>query len=255
MPVLCFVKVNVAMSGETDNGLTFGASIGIRAGHDVDLDAGDLGKATNNDGNALSATDMGAIYVSGGFGKLSFKSEGIDNIHNDGFSHDVMYEKTFGAVAFTATADITGASGQGDHFAVKVVYTAGPATFTLAADDSSEADVTFAYAINDMITASINHDTDGQGTDSETIVKVAYSNNGLTAHLALADDDDDQWELGLGYAANGLSIAAVFAENDGATPAGTEADLTASYDLGGGMSINAATNESGAWFIGSKMTF
>ena len=195
---------------------------------------------------------MGAIYVSGGFGKLSFKSEGIDNIHNDGFSHDVMYEKTFGAVAFTATADITGASGQGDHFAVKVVYTAGPATFTLAADDSSEADVTFAYAVNDMITASVNYDSNGQ-TTSETIVKVAYSNAGVTAHLALADDDDDQWELGLGYAANGLSIAAVFAENDGA--GGTESDITASYDLGGGMSINAATNESGAFFIGSKMSF
>ena len=47
------------------------------------------------------------------------------------------------------------------------------------------------------------------------------------------------WELGLGYAANGLSIAAVFAENDGAAVAG-ESDITASYDLGGGMSINAA---------------
>ena len=90
-------------------------------------------------------------------------------------------------------------------------------------------------------------------TDAETIVKVAYSNAGVTAHLALADDDDDQWELGLGYAANGMSIAAVLAENDGAGD--MESDITASYDLGGGMTINAATNESGAFFVGSKMSF
>ena len=278
------VSVTAAMSGETDGGLTFGSSLTFRSGDDVDLDVGDI---TN--GGALGATSLGNIYVSGDFGKLTFDNGGIDNAHNDGYSHDVMYEGTFGAVSVTVTADLDGAdqgtaavaaaaavadaagvqgtnavtevvaapAKDGNDYSIKLSYSANGLTLTGATDDSSEYDVTAAYAINDMLTASVNYDSNGQTVasvaKSETIVKVAYSNAGVTAHLAIADDKDDAWELGLGYAANGMSIAAVLAENDGAGD--MESDITASYDLGGGMTINAATNESGAFFIGSKMSF
>ena len=62
------VTVTAAMSGETDGGLTFGASLTFRSGDDVDLDVGDL--ATNpatsalQGADALSATSLGNIYVS-----------------------------------------------------------------------------------------------------------------------------------------------------------------------------------------------
>ena len=248
-------SITAAMSGETDGGLTFGASLTVRNGDDVDLDTGDL-QSNPAAHAALSDTSFGNIYVSGGFGKLTFDDNGIDNAHNDDFSHDVMYTGTFGAVAVTATADVDGSgTADGESFSVKTVYSSDALPVTFATDDGGESDTTLAYAVNDMITASLNYDTNGQ-TTAETIVKVAYSNAGVTAHLALADDDDDQWELGLGYTANGMSIAAVFAENDGdATTTDEEMDITASYDLGGGMTMNAAYNESGAFFIGSKMSF
>ena len=250
------VTVTAAMSGETDGGLTFGASLSMRSGNDVDLDTGDLNKATNVATNKLSDMSLGNIYVSGDFGKLTFDQNGIDNLMDDAFAHDVSYAGTFGALAVTATANVDGGSqaANGGDFSVKAVYSANGLTATVTADDSSDFDVTAAYALNDMVTVSLNYDTDGQSaTESETIAKVAYSNAGVTAHLAFADDKDDAWELGLGYAANGMSIAAVFAEDGEGTK--TESDITASYDLGGGMSINAATNETGAFFIGSKMSF
>jgi outer membrane protein OmpU len=251
------VSVTAAMSGETDNGLTFGASLTFRAGNDIDLDVGDLATENNSEKKFSDDVDLGNIYVSGGFGKLTFDRDGIDNVHNDDIQHDVMYEHTLGNVAFSATYNLNNENTAGDEFSAKVAYTANPVTFTFKTDDSGEADATLAYVMNDMITASINYDTDGQTIEAieakKTTVKAAYSNNGLTAHLALADEEDDQWELGLGYAANDLSVAAVIAENDGT--GSTETDLTASYDLGGGISINAATNESGAFFIGSKMSF
>jgi hypothetical protein len=50
-----------------------------------------------------------------------------------------------------------------------------------------------------------------------------------------------------------MSFGVVAAENDGAGD--TEMDVTASYDLGGGMSIKGATNESGAWFVGTALAF
>jgi outer membrane protein OmpU len=257
------VSVTAAMSGETDGGLTFGASLSFRAGDDVDLDVGDLGtnEASGAVGDFASETSLGNIYVSGDFGKLTFDSAGIDNLMDDASTNvmDAQYEGTFGALAVTLQANLDGtaATAKDGDWAAKAVYSANGVTVTGATNSGSEYDVTAAYAINDMLTASVNYDSNGQTVasvaKSETIVKVAYSNAGVTAHLAIADDKDDEWELGLGYAANGLSIAAVFAEDGEGTK--TESDITASYDLGGGMSINAATNESGAFFIGSKMTF
>ena len=248
------VTVTAAMSGETDSGLTFGASLSFRAGHDVDLDVGDL--ADNNQDYLYEfedehmATSLGNIYVSGDFGKLTFDANGVDNAHNDDIAHDVMYTGTFGALAVTATANVEGGStSDGGDFSLKVVYSADGVTATAATDDGGEYDATLAYVVNDMLTASVNYDSNGGDTGAETAVKVAYANDGITAALTLKDGVAvNQWALALGYAANG------FAVNVAVDDAGSE-DLSASYDLGGGMSINAATNETGAFFVGSKMTF
>ena len=245
------VSVTAAMSGETDGGLTFGASLTMRSGDDVDLDVGDITIADA----ALSATSLGNIYVSGDFGKLTFDANGIDNAHNDDFSHDVMYTGTFGALAVTATANVEGGvTADGEDYSLKLVYTANGLTLTGATDDGGEYDVTAAYAINDMLTASVNFDSNG-GTvagDDETIVKVAYANDGITAALSIKDGVvGNEWAFALGYAANGMAVN--LAVDDG----GSE-DLSASYDLGGGMSVLAGANEGDAgraWFIGSKMTF
>ena len=246
------VSVTAAMSGETDGGLTFGASLTMRSGDDVDLDVGDITIAAA----ALSGTSLGNIYVSGDFGKLTFDANGIDNAHNDAFSHDVMYTGTFGAVAVTATANIEdGVTADGEDFSLKVVYAANGLTLTGATDDGGEYDVTAAYAINDMLTASVNFDSNGgtvAGSD-ETIVKAAYANDGITAALSIKDGVvGNEWAVALGYAANGMAVN--LAVDDG----GSE-DLSASYDLGGGMSVLAGANEGAAgdraFFIGSKMTF
>jgi outer membrane protein OmpU len=246
------VSVTAAMSGETDGGLTFGASLTMRSGDDVDLDVGDITIADA----ALSATSLGNIYVSGDFGKLTFDANGIDNAHNDDFSHDVMYTGTFGALAVTATANVEGGvTADGEDYSLKLVYAANGLTLTGATDDGGEYDVTAAYAINDMLTASVNFDSNG-GTvagDDETIVKVAYANEGVTAALSIKDGVvGNEWAVALGYAANGMAVN--LAVDDG----GSE-DLSASYDLGGGMSVLAGANEGAAgdraFFIGSKMSF
>ena len=246
------VSVTAAMSGETDGGLTFGASLTMRSGDDVDLDVGDITIAAA----ALSATSLGNIYVSGDFGKLTFDANGIDNAHNDDFSHDVMYTGTFGALSVTATANIEGGvTADGEDYSLKLVYAANGLTLTGATDDGGEYDLTAAYAINDMLTASVNFDSNG-GTvagDDETIVKVAYANDGITAALSIKDGVvGNEWAVALGYAANGMAVN--LAVDDG----GSE-DLSASYDLGGGMSVLAGANEGAAgdraFFIGSKMSF
>ncbi|MBE1290094.1 MAG: porin [Rhodobacteraceae bacterium] len=248
------VSATATMSGATDNGLDFGATLTFRAGDDMDLDVGDLGdNAADGDFTALSATSLGSIYVSGAFGKLTFDEDGIDNLHDDDFSHDVQYDYSAGGLSLSATFDVED-EGDSEEFSVKVGYTTGPLTITAAADDSNESDTTVAYVVNDMLTLSVNYDTNGQGAnESETIVKAAYSAGALTGHIAIADDEDDEWEVGLGYTAGALTLGATFAENDGAGD--NEYDLSASYNMGGGMTIDAGANEAGAFFLGTSMSF
>ena len=225
----------------------------MRSGDDVDLDVGDITIAAFG-----SETSLGNIYVSGGFGKLTFDSAGIDNLMDDAGTNvqDVQYEGTFGALAVTLQADIDGSNTAADgDWAAKAVYSANGVTVTAVTNSGSEYDLTAAYAINDMLTASVNLDSNG-GTvagDDETIVKVAYANEGITAALSIKDGVvGNEWAVALGYAANGLAVN--LAVDDG----GSE-DLSASYDLGGGMSVHAGANEGGAgdraFFIGSKMSF
>jgi hypothetical protein len=199
--------------------------------------------------------------VSGEFGKLTFDRNGLDNVMDDVVgTHDVQYDYSGGGLTVAISADIDNndaAHVDHDEWAAKIGYTMDALTLTVATDDTSETDVTVAYAVNDMITASVNFDSDGQSVNSadtdETIVKVAYSNAGVTAHAAWADDDDDAWEVGLGYTAGAMSFGVVAAEDGDGTK--TEMDVTASYDLGGGMSIKGATNETGAWFVGTALAF
>jgi hypothetical protein len=251
------------MSGTTDNGLTFGAALSVRNGDDVDLDVGDLGKAINlNPGSAaLGATSAASIFVTGSFGTLSFNRNGFDNLMNDANeNHDVHYTYSVGGLSIGVTADIdnTGTTtAGGQDYSLSVVYTAAPVTLTVKTDDGGEYDLTAAYTVNEMIGVSVNYDTDGQtvGTtaEAETIVRVSFKQGDVSGHIALADDDDDQWEIGLGYSANNLTLGAVLAEDGAGTD--TETDLTASYNLGGGMTINAATNETGANFVGAAFKF
>ena len=264
-------SVTAAMSGETDNGLSFGASFTVRTGDDVDLDVGDLGTNDTdttgsnvaNDGNieALSDVSFGNIFVSGAFGKLTFDRGGLDNLHDDAKSHDVMYEYSVGGISLAMTADIDNngvAYNDREQFSLSVVYNAAPVKVTLLTDDSGEADMTLDYALNDMVSLRLNHDTNGQDDvngqkTSETIVRASVKSGDISGHIALANDDDDQWEIGLGYSANGLTLGAVLAEDGAGTD--TEADLTASYDLGGGMTLRAARNETGAYFVGAALKF
>ena len=253
-------SVTATMSGTTDNGLTFGTNLTVRVGDDVDLDAGDLGD--NATIAALSATDFGNIFVSGAFGTLTFDRDGIDNVHNDDFgNHDVSYNYSTGGWTVDLTADIDNdgaAYADGEEWAVAVSYTMDPLTVRVATDDSGEADATLTYVLNEMLTVSLNHDTDGQtvngAADAENTLKVSYdAGNGFTGSLSLIDDDDDAWEASLGYTMGALTLGATLGE-DGADD-DVEVDVSASYDLGGGMKINAAANETGAFFLGAAMSF
>ena len=89
------------MSGATDNGISFSASVNIDAGNEID--AGDF----EFDGNDGGTAGLGAVSMTGSFGTLTFDNNGIDNLYSDATNHDVSYSTTLGAVGLTLAYDAT----------------------------------------------------------------------------------------------------------------------------------------------------
>ena len=235
------ISLTTTMSGETDTGLAFGASITFRNGDDIDLDAGDL----DYDGD-LSTASFGNVFISGDWGKLTFDRNGLDNLWNDDFSHDIQYDYSFDAFSFSLTYDIDG-SGDSEEWSAKIAYAADAFSASLATDNSGEYDITLGYQITSEIKVSLTNESD----TGENTLKGVYDDGTFNASLAISDTDSE-WDLGLGYTANGIAIAANYGDQD----TGDESwDLSASYDLGGGLTVKALANESDAYYVGLAMSF
>ena len=94
------------MTGATDNGISFSASVNIDAGNEID--AGDF----ELDGTDGGTAGLGAVSMTGTFGTLTFDNAGIDNLYSDATTHDVSYSTTVGAVALTVAHRRTAAASK-----------------------------------------------------------------------------------------------------------------------------------------------
>ena len=139
------------------------------------------------------------------------------------------------------------AAGDSNEWSAKISYAADAFDASLATDDSGEFDITLGYQITSEIKASLTHESDS----GENTLKGVYNDGTFNASLAISDTDSE-WDLGLGYTANGITIGANYGDQD----TGSESwDLSASYDLGGGLTVKALTNESEAYYVGLAMSF
>ena len=94
------------MTGATDNGISFSASVNIDAGMEVDTGDFEL------DGKDGGTAGLGSVSMTGTFGTLTFDDGGIENLYSDGLTNaDVSYATTIGAVALTVAHDTAAATG------------------------------------------------------------------------------------------------------------------------------------------------
>jgi len=121
--------VDFTMSGATDNGISFSASVNIDAG--TEIDAGDF----EFDGADGGTAGLGSVSMTGSFGSLTFDDGGIDNLYNGDYtSADVSYSTTVGAISLSVahdTADVAQANS------MSAAYSASGMAFTLAASEDT----------------------------------------------------------------------------------------------------------------------
>ena len=227
--------VKFALSGETDNGLTFGAT--------MDLDE-QLG-GTNPAGNSAS------VWIKGGFGNLTLgDTDGAQDwanqeigmgsaIADDHTGHSgywngatmdgnndgqvLLYDNTFGdfGVAVSYEMDDSGAGNDTVGLGLKYSADLGDASIALGlgyqADDATDVTSISAKTSFSGVDVVLNYASDGSGVDYVGI--------------------------GLGYSAGDLSLSANWGEySDTASVSGF--GITANYDLGGGAKVMAGYGDS-----------
>lgn len=266
------VDVTFTLSGETDNGLTFGTS--------VDLDeAGNLGREEDNMGIAVFISgDFGTLTLGDTDGALDRVMQDASTAGNPGSIDDsetshAGYVGSFGD-GFTFD-DGTGANDIGDNQVLRYEYSFGDFLFAISHEQSGDADdgvqpvtagdgntalgVRYSTEFGAVdITAGLGYqfiDTDNatQPGTEVTILGVsvlAEFASGFSAVIGYSDwedfdneagiavgNDDSHAYIGLGYEFDAFSVHINYGEFDSGD---NGYGIAAAYDLGGGASIHAA---------------
>lgn len=243
------IDVTFTMSGETDGGLTFGAS--------VDLDEGGSGAAAVAD----NADDGGVtIFLSGAFGTLTMgDTDGALDwaLTEVAFNSGSINDDETGHAGYNGNG---GLDGTYDGQIVRYDNTFGDFGVAVSAelDDDAAQDgdavlgLGFRYSVNlggtDIGLGLGYQQTEIGGFDQEVIGVSANATFGsINAGINYSDvnnDGDlsesfDHFGIGFGYAAGAFSASLNYGEFD--FDDGTDADgfgLSVGYDLGGGASLH-----------------
>lgn len=226
------VGLDVTYAGQTDSGLSFGATFGMSAGTSYTLGDGDTFAAESG------AFGMPEVFVSGDFGKITISDDNFDFFDDTNGGGDVKYEGTFGGFGIGLIADVDSPSA----FSGSASYTIAGIALSANADTYNLWNVSAAYTMG-AITATVATDE-----SSNSSVKVAYSANGLSAS-AQYNTSDASVDLAAGYASGAYSV-----DVDYNTVSGNW-NASGSYDLGGGLSLEAGTNYTGDVMVGAAMSF
>jgi len=226
------ITLGVSMSGESDAGLSFGASFDILANNGGDL---------TNDG-------PGSVFISGAFGKLAMgdvgdadAQGGISDVGYDGIGIDNLAESLDGAGSST----------------VRYTYSAGAisASVSTALSDANASEAAFGvkytgegfyvgvgYADNNQ-TPGADEDAEGQttsvyvgGTFSGVTVDAMWSS--LNSETNNADADREVYGLSASYTMDAITLTAAFS-NTNEVGVKSSSGVGVTYDLGGGASVAA----------------
>ena len=232
--------VDFTMTGATDNGISFSATVNIDAGTEVDTGDFEL------DGVDTNAVSFGSVSMSGTFGTLTFDDNGIDNLYDDdNSSADVSYSTTIGAVALSVahnTADVDDANS------MSASYAASGMTFTLSASEDTAGTsnaLSVAYALNDTISLTGSSDQ-AAGAESVQTIGATTTLNGVSVSVSSANDST--WDVDLGYTAGGYALTYGVDETDGWT-------ATATTALGGGATFAAGVSSDDEMYAGVSFAF
>jgi len=231
------VDLGFSLSGASDNGMTFSASLDMGGGQT--LDVGDF---------ELDTQDMGTddnVAVSIGVSGLTIElsQDGVDDLYDDDIAGDIGISGAMGDLTYSVVTGLEDA----DPTSLSIGYSAGAISGSVATSDEGDAStVTVTYAMGD-ITVSAESDTDRTGADTSSVTVSYAMSDGMTVSL---ENSEDVNEVSVSYSSGAISVGVT------ADDAATESwEATMAYDLGGGATFNLGTNQDETTFAGVGFSF
>ena len=231
------VDLGFALSGASDNGMTFSASLDMGGGQT--LDVGDFELDTQDMG-----TDDNASVTIGVSGlTITLSQNGVDDLYDDDIAGDIGISGAMGDLTYSVVTGLEDA----DPTSLSIGYSAGAISGSVATSDEGDAStVTVTYAMGD-ITVSAESDTDRTGADTSSVTVTYAMSDGMTVSL---ENSEDVNEVSIAYSSGAISVGVT------ADDAATESwEATMAYDLGGGATFNLGTNQDETTFAGVGFSF
>jgi outer membrane protein OmpU len=234
------VDLGFSLSGASDTGMTFSASVDMGGGQtldvgDFELDTQDMG----TDDNTSVAIGVSGVTI-------TLSQNGVDDLYDDDIASDIGISGAMGDLTYSVVTGLEDA----DPTSISIGYSAGAISGSVVSSDSGDAEdastVTVSYAMGD-ITVSAESDTDRTGADTSSVTVTYAMADGMTVSL---ENSEDVNTLGVTYASGAISVAV---EADDAAAETWEA--TMAYDLGGGATFNLGTNQADTTFAGVGFSF
>ncbi|KPN61633.1 porin [Aliiroseovarius crassostreae] len=234
--------LTIAMSGETDGGLTFGTDLTITGSDTGTLNGGDLVAYIEGGFGKFSAGNVGsAVDATLGLGDLGFDGLGTDNVaetlvdYNDQGS--LMYKGTFGDFAVAASYNMSvdgldpNVGDKANEFSIAATYNMGDYDFGLGYDERGD---TFTVKAGANVSG---FDIDALFSKGEVVANTKVKFAGMVLDTTLADTDVTAWGLTAGYTMGATTVTAAYSNADFD---GAELDIYGvgvAYDLGGGAKV------------------
>ena len=242
------VRVVFTMSGETDGGLTFGASVRAdQFGGNQKTDSGGDTVGGNGESNGDST-----VYLSGAFGKLTMGDTGNAPDSLVGQVSGIGY----GPGALDGAADLAFLGGN-TATGVMYEYSAGAITFGIGAGQVGDTDNYMSAAVKystDAFSVALGYEDSTVDTVISLLGSASFS--GATVKAKVSDSAAGTgMALSVDYAISGATVTAFYADDNA-----PEANfgIGAAYDLGGGASVVGGVGSVGGATVadlGVKMKF
>jgi outer membrane protein OmpU len=274
------VDIFFDMTGETDNGLTFGASLDLDdAGGTVDevdrfadftvFIGGAFGNLTMGDTDG--AMDWAITEAVGNPGSIGDNETGhagylggnaLDGAHN---GQILRYDNSFGDFGFAVSVDVADQPGVDTGFGIGATYglafAGGTVDFGVAYQSTEVSPAAAArvpaYSIGGVAVPAFTN------LDAIAVSAALALDSGFSAALAYTDinvqgaQDAEHYQVSLGYEFGPFAIGANYGDWSGASTADGYG-LAASYDLGGGASLHLGYGDGGTqndYSFGLAMSF
>lgn len=227
------IDVTFSMSGASDSGFEFGASVTLQENGDTD-GPGSVWIASGGHKFAMGDVDSADAAVGVGMPDIGFDGLGVDNVaerNRNASGSEALYTYNGGALSFAVSVDDPSVS---DDYAIGVGYAGDAFSAALGyADDSGEK----------IVNAKLG---------------ATFSGVAATVYIEDSDVDGQGYGVHLAYTTGALTLGAAYADNDAATDAAMGID--AAYDLGGGATLKGGVADTGGaagtvWDVGMSFTF